>query len=102
MHCTGSDNRLLLAAGKTTHQLVRTVDSLDCHNGTQDMGSDVSHLSHTHETKEAYQFSSHKDVACNRHGVNECRVLVNRLNAQLCGLCVGVERNGFAIPDVLA
>src|SRR5438552_3424908 len=59
MHCTGNGNRLLLAAGKTAHQLVRTVDSLDRHNRPQNMCSNVSHLVKTHETKESYQFSPH-------------------------------------------
>ena len=66
------------------------------------MGSNVAHLSKTHETKGAYQFSSHEDVARDRHGVDECRVLVDRLNAQFCGIRVSLELNRFAIPEKCA
>ena len=99
MHRTGDGHRLLLAAGKTAHQLVRTVDALDRHNRPQDMGSNFTHLFETYETEGPCQFSPHEDVACDRHGVDERRVLVDRLDAQLGRIRMGVEFDRFAIPE---
>ena len=99
MHRTGDGHCLLLATGKTAHQLVRTVDSLDRHNRPQDMGRNFAHLFEMYETEGPYQFSPHEDVARDRHGVDERRVLVDRLDAQLGRIRVGVKLNRFAIPE---
>src|SRR5438876_5734033 len=99
MHRASDGYRLLLAARKTAHQLVRTIDPLDRHNRPQNMGSSFAHLSLMHETKRPYHLSPHEDVARDRHRVDERRVLVDRLDAQLGRICVSLELHRFALPE---